>query len=77
MNKQLQEDMHNAQSETSIESKAVALLMARNERLVSLLGCLVESVTAETTGKEISELLKSDLDMSNKALDEFEANPLY
>lgn len=74
---QLAEDQAESQSNNAIEAKAVAMLMARNERLISLLGCLVESVTADTAGKEISEQLKADLDLSNQALDEFEKTPLY
>lgn len=77
MKSQLQEDQAESQSNNTVEAKAVAMLMARNERLISLLGCLVESVTADTTGKEISEQLKADLDLSNQALDEFEQTPLY
>lgn len=74
---QLQEDQAESQLESTVEAKAVALLMARNERLTSLLGCLVESVEADTAGKEISEQLKADLDLANQALDEFEQTPLY
>lgn len=77
MKRQLQEDQAESQSNNTIEAKAVALLMARNERLTSLLGCLVESVTADTQGKEISEQLKADLDLANQTLDEFEQTPLY
>lgn len=77
MKQQLKEDLSESQSESTVEAKAVALLMARNERLTSLLGCLVESVEADTAGKEISEQLKADLDLANQALDEFEQTPLY
>lgn len=72
-----QESQAESQSNKAIEAKAVAMLMARNERLISLLGCLVESVMADTAGKEISEQLKTDIDLSNQALDEFEKTPLY
>lgn len=74
---QLQEDQAESQLESTVEAKAVALLMARNERLTSLLGCLVESITADTQGKEISEQLKADLDLANQTLDEYEQTPLY
>lgn len=77
MKQQMKEDLAESQSESTVEAKAVALLMARNERLISLLGCLVESITADTAGKEISEQLKADLDLVNKTLDEFEQTPLY
>jgi hypothetical protein len=77
MKQQLKEDLAESQSESTVEAKAVALLMARNERLTSLLGCLVESITADTQGKEISEQLKADLDLANQTLDEFEQTPLY
>lgn len=77
MKSQLQEDQAESQSNNTVEAKAVAMLMARNERLTSLLGCLVESVTADTAGKEISEQLKADLDLANQTLDEFEQKPLY
>ena len=72
-----QESQAESQSNKTIEAKAVAMLMARNERLISLLGCLAESVMADTAGKEISEQLKTDIDLSNQALDEFEKTPLY
>lgn len=78
MNKQLQEDMAESQSEHTIEAKAVAMLLARNERLTSLLGCVVESVEAMVAaGTPISPQLQDDLDFANKALDEYEENPLY
>jgi Ni,Fe-hydrogenase maturation factor len=77
MKSQLQEDQAESQSNNTVEAKAVAMLMARNERLISLLGCLVESVTADTAGKEISEQLKADLDLANLTLDEYEQTPLY
>lgn len=77
MKSQLKEDQAESQSNHAIEAKAVAMLMARNERLTSLLGCLVESITADTAGKEISEQLKADLDLANQTLDEFEQTPLY
>jgi Ni,Fe-hydrogenase maturation factor len=77
MKSQLQEDQAESQSNNTVEAKAVAMLMARNERLISLLGCLVESVTADTAGKEISEQLKADLDLANLTLDEYEKTPLY
>jgi len=74
---QLQEDQAESQSNNTVEAKAVVELMARNERLTSLLGCLVESVTADTQGKEISEQLKADLNLANITLDEYEQTPLY
>lgn len=77
MKRQLQEDQAESQSNNTVEAKAVALLMARNERLTSLLGCLVESIEADTQGKEISEQLKADLDLANITLDEYEQTPLY
>jgi len=77
MKRQLQEDQAESQSNNTVEAKAVALLMARNERLTSLLGCLVESIEADTEGKEISEQLKADLDLANITLDEYEQTPLY
>jgi len=77
MKSQLQEDQAESQSNNTVEAKAVAMLMARNERLTSLLGCLVESITADTEGKEISEQLKADLDLANQTLDEYEQTPLY
>lgn len=77
MKQQMKEDLAESQSESTVEAKAVALLMARNERLTSLLGCLVESITADTVGKEISEQLKADLDLANQTLDEYEQTPLY
>jgi len=80
MNKQLQADMaevSNIGTNSEMDRLAIATLLARNERLVALLGCLVESITGETAGKEISPQLKGDIDLANKALDEFEENPLY
>lgn len=77
MKRQLQEDQAESQSNNTVEAKAVALLMARNERLTSLLGCLVESIEADTQGKEISEQLKADLNLANITLDEYEQTPLY
>jgi Ni,Fe-hydrogenase maturation factor len=77
MKSQLQEDQAESQSTNTVEAKAVAMLMARNERLTSLLGCLVESITTDTEGKEISEQLKADLDLANQTLDEYEQTPLY
>lgn len=76
MNRQLQADQAESQSESSIEAKALATLRARNERLASLLGCVVETITADMEGQVMSPQLKEDIAMANATLDEYEKYPL-
>lgn len=76
MKHQLQADQAESQSERSIEAKALATLRARNERLTSLLGCVVESITFDMKDQVMSPQLKEDIAMANATLDEYEKYPL-
>lgn len=76
MKHQLQADQAESQSESSIEAKALAALRARNERLTSLLGCVVESITFDMKDQVMSPQLKEDIAMANATLDEYEKYPL-
>lgn len=56
--------------------KAMAILRSRNEKLISVLGCVVESITTDMKDQVMSDQLKEDIDSANAILDDFEENPL-
>jgi hypothetical protein len=80
MNKQLQADlaeMSSVGSNPEMDRLAIGSLLARNERLMAALGSLVDSITTDTAGKEVSEQLTEDLAIANRILDEFETHRIY
>lgn len=79
MKQQLRSDIDEQTSSEQSDQrllKAMAILRSRNERLISVLGCVVESITADMKDQVMSDQLKEDLDSANAILDDFEENPL-
>lgn len=79
MKKQLKSDIDEQTGSDQSDQrllKAMAILRSRNEKLISVLGCVVESITADMKDQVMSEQLKEDLDSANAILDNFEENPL-
>lgn len=79
MKQQLRSDIDEQTSSEQSDQhllKAMAILRSRNERLISVLGCVLESITEDMKDQVMSDQLKEDLDSANAILDDFEENPL-
>ena len=79
MKQQLRSDIDEQNSSEQADQrllKAMAILRSRNEKLISVLGCVVESITEDMKDQVMSDQLKEDLDSANAILDDFEENPL-
>jgi hypothetical protein len=85
MNTRLQADIAEQSDETGLVQddpkllQALAALRAQNERLVSVLGCVVESVEsdAKERGLTLNPSVAADLMLANELLDEVEQNNLF
>lgn len=85
MNSRLQADIAEQADDTVLVQddpkllQALAALRAQNERLVSVLGCVVESVEADAEERkaEINPALAADVKLANDLLDELERNKLF
>lgn len=63
-------------SDEVLAATAIAILTARNERLVSVIGCLLESIDFDLPVVSRSDQLKLDIQSAHKLLDEIDKSPL-
>lgn len=85
MNTRLQADIAEQSDETGLVQddpkllQALAALRSQNERLISILGCVVESVEADGSerGVALNPAVAEDIRLANELLDEVEQNKLF
>ncbi len=77
MRNQMKEDIGSNVGDDLMMDKALAALRNQNEQLISILGCLVESVSSDMLNKPISEQLAEDIKNANDILAKIEKQPLY
>lgn len=75
---QLSADRGEAESEIILDmaSTVIPILTARNERLVSVIGCLLESIEFDLPAASRSDQMKLDIESAQKLLSEIETSPL-